>query len=50
MNKEGFSIIEVLSNCPTNWGMTPAESMKRIENEVLKYYNLGIFKDKGRGI
>jgi len=50
MNKEGFSIIEVLSNCPTNWGMTPAESMKRIENEVLKYYSLGIFKDKGRGI
>lgn len=50
MNREGFSIIEVLSNCPTNWGMTPAESMKRIENEVLKYYSLGIFKDKGRGI
>jgi len=50
MNNEGFSIIEVLSNCPTNWGLSPCKRMKRIENEVLKYYSLGIFKDKGRGI
>lgn len=45
--KLGFSIVEILSNCPTNWGMTPIESMKRIEDEIVKYYPLGIFKDKG---
>lgn len=50
MNNEGFFIIEVFLNCFINWGFLFWESMKRIENEVLKYYSLGIFKDKGRGI
>ncbi|MEZ0536903.1 thiamine pyrophosphate-dependent enzyme [Caldicellulosiruptoraceae bacterium PP1] len=50
INELGFSIIEILSNCPTNWGMTPIKSMKRIEEEVIKYYPLGIFKDKGGDI
>jgi len=40
----GFSMIELLSTCPTNWGLNPAESLKRIEQEVIPYYPLGVFK------
>ena len=44
-NKQGFSIIEVLSTCPTNWGMTPVESMERVRTEMIPYYPLGVYKD-----
>ena len=43
--KKGFSIVEILSTCPTNWGMTPIEALERIKNEVIPYYPLGVFKD-----
>jgi 2-oxoglutarate ferredoxin oxidoreductase subunit beta len=43
----GFSIIEALTNCPTNWGLKPVESMKYIAEKVVPVYNLGVFKDKG---
>lgn len=43
--KRGFSIVEVLSSCPTNWGMTPLEALERIREEMIPYYPLGIFKD-----
>lgn len=42
---KGFSMVEVLSPCPTYWGMKPVEAMKRIENEVVKEYPLGVIKD-----
>lgn len=45
-NKRGFSIIEVLSTCPTNWGLTPAESLKWLEENLMPYYPLGVYKDK----
>lgn len=41
----GFSLIEVMSSCPTNWGMTPVKSMKFIEEEMIPYYPLGVYKD-----
>ena len=44
-NKQGFSIIEVLSTCPTNWGMTPLEAMERVRTEMIPYYPLGVYKD-----
>ena len=44
-NKQGFSIIEVLSTCPTNWGMTPIEAMERLRTEMIPYYPLGVYKD-----
>ena len=49
INKEGFSMVEVLSMCPTYWGLSPVEACKRIEEEVVKYYPLGVIKDVGRG-
>lgn len=43
--KRGFSIIEVLSTCPTNWGLSPLESLERLRNECIPYYPLGVYKD-----
>ena len=40
----GFSLVEIVSNCPTNWGMTPLESLKWVENNMLPYYPLGDYK------
>jgi 2-oxoglutarate/2-oxoacid ferredoxin oxidoreductase subunit beta len=40
----GFSLVEVLSNCPTNWGMTPKESLRWIEEKLVPYYPLGDYK------
>ena len=43
---KGFSLIEVLSTCPTNWGMTPTDSLKWLEDNMIPYYPLGVYKDK----
>jgi 2-oxoglutarate ferredoxin oxidoreductase subunit beta len=39
----GYSLIEIVSNCPTNWGMTPLESLDFIRDKMLHYYPLGDF-------
>ncbi len=46
INKKGFSIVEVVSTCPTNWGKTPVEAMKWLEENMLPVYPLGVYKDK----
>ncbi len=43
---KGFSLVEVLSTCPTNWGMTPEKSLNWLEENMLPYYPLGVYKDK----
>jgi 2-oxoglutarate/2-oxoacid ferredoxin oxidoreductase subunit beta len=40
----GFSMVELLSSCPTNWGMTPLEALHWIEERMVAYYPLGDFK------
>src|SRR5512137_1027806 len=40
----GFSMVELLSTCPSNWNITPAESMKWLEEHMLPYYPLGDYK------
>jgi len=40
----GFSMVELLSTCPTNWGMTPVESMNWVEEHMVPVYPLGDFK------
>lgn len=42
----GFSIVEVLSSCPTNWGLEPIQSLKWIEEKMIPQYPLGNFKGK----
>ena len=46
MAGEGFSFVEILAPCPTNWGMTPAQSLERMQNEVFKKYELGEFIER----
>ena len=47
LNHEGYSIVEVLSPCPINWGLTPVKAMERIEKELIPYYPIGEFKKRG---
>jgi 2-oxoglutarate ferredoxin oxidoreductase subunit beta len=47
MEGKGLSIIEVLSTCPTNWGLSPVEALGWLEENMLPYYPLGVYKDKG---
>jgi 2-oxoglutarate ferredoxin oxidoreductase subunit beta len=42
----GYGLIEIVSNCPTNWGMTPLESLKFVEEKMLPYYPLGDYRIK----
>jgi 2-oxoglutarate ferredoxin oxidoreductase subunit beta len=41
----GFSLVEVLSTCPTNWKMSPSRSCEWIEKSVVDHYPLGVIKD-----
>ena len=41
----GFSFVEILATCPTNWRMTPLQANKRVETEMIPYFPLGNFKD-----
>ncbi len=43
---KGFSLIEVVSTCPTNWGKTPEGALQWLEENMLPYYPLGVYKDK----
>lgn len=43
-NGLGFSLVELLSTCPTNWGMTPLESMQWIEDRMLPVFPIGDYK------
>ncbi len=40
----GFSLVEMLSACPTNWGMKPVDALKWVEEKMVPYYRLGEFK------
>jgi 2-oxoglutarate ferredoxin oxidoreductase subunit beta len=42
----GFSFVEVLSTCPTNWRMTPQEAARRVDDELIPYFPLGVFKER----
>ncbi len=44
MAGEGFTMVEVLSACPTNWGLSPKEAVKWVESDMIPYYPLGEFK------
>lgn len=46
LDEGGFSLVEILSLCPTNWGCTPIEAIKRVENKMIPYYPLGEIKNE----
>jgi len=44
MEGKGFTLVEVLSTCPTNWGKTPVESLKWLQENMMPYFPLGNFR------
>ena len=43
---KGYTIVEVLSTCPTNWGLTPVEALDWLRDNLMPYYPLGVYTDK----
>ena len=41
----GFSMVEVVSSCPTNWGMTAVKAMEFVREKMIPFYPLGVYKD-----
>ena len=46
LNGEGYSLVEILAPCPTNWGVSLEKSIKWMEEEIVTYYALGEFKQR----
>ncbi len=46
LDGEGFSMVEIVSNCPTNWGCDPLQSLDFIEEKMLPEYPLGVIRDR----
>ena len=42
----GFTLVEVVSTCPTNWGMEPGQALGWLRENMLPYYPLGVYRDK----
>lgn len=42
----GFSFVELLTNCPTNWHMAPVKTPEFIDQQTSKYFPPGVFVDK----
>lgn len=42
---KGFSLVEVLSTCPTNWGLSPKEALEWLRTNMMEHYPLGVYKD-----
>ena len=47
INGKGFSMVEILSTCPIGWNMTPVDSVRFVENSMVPYFPLGVYKDEG---
>ena len=45
---KGYSIVEVLSTCPTNWGLTPVDALEWLRQNMIPYYPLGVYKDSDK--
>jgi 2-oxoglutarate ferredoxin oxidoreductase subunit beta len=41
----GFTLVEIVSQCPTGWGMLPTDAVKWLDENMIEYYPLGVFKD-----
>jgi 2-oxoglutarate ferredoxin oxidoreductase subunit beta len=46
MDNKGFSMVEILSMCPTGWGQTPIQAKKWINEVMAQYYPLGVYRDR----
>ena len=44
---KGFCFIELLTNCPTNWGLSPLQTLEYMDTNTIPYFKPGIYRDKG---
>ena len=44
--KMGFTFVEVLASCPTNWKMSPERANQRVESELIPLFPLAVFKER----
>jgi 2-oxoglutarate ferredoxin oxidoreductase subunit beta len=49
MDNKGFSMVEILSMCPTGWGQTPIQAKKWTGESMAQYYPLGVYRDRKKG-
>lgn len=45
--KRGFTMVEFISTCPVNWGLSPIKSLDYIKDSMIPYFPLGVYKDVG---
>ncbi len=45
--RKGFTMIEVISTCPVNWGVKPVDALEWVKSDMIPEFPLGVFKDKG---
>lgn len=45
---KGFSLVEIVTSCPTNWGLDPLKSLDFLEEKMLKEYPLGVIRDRSK--
>ena len=45
LDGKGFSLVEVVSSCPTNWGLSPNDALDWLRDNLIPYYPLGVYKD-----
>ena len=45
MEGKGFTLVEVVSTCPTNWGLSPIDAIKWLQENMLEHYPLGVYRD-----
>ena len=48
LDGKGFSMVEIVTSCPTNWGLDPIEALDFLENNMLKEFPLGVVRDKSK--
>ena len=46
LDGKGYSFVEIVTSCPTNWGLSPEKSLKFLEENMLKEFPLGVLRDK----
>jgi 2-oxoglutarate ferredoxin oxidoreductase subunit beta len=43
---KGFSLVEIVTSCPTNWGLEPIDALKFLEDKMFAEYPLGVIRDR----
>jgi 2-oxoglutarate/2-oxoacid ferredoxin oxidoreductase subunit beta len=46
LQERGMGFVEILSTCPTNWGLSPLQAVRRVEEEMIPYFPLGVYKER----